>query len=52
MGEYRLIAEIEGFDRVLYEETAKWDKCTLSMNDSPSAQVEIWAFLVKEKLLL
>lgn len=42
MGELRLIVEIEGFDRILYEKTAQWDKCTFSMNDSHSAQVEIW----------
>lgn len=42
MEELRLIVEIEGFDRVLYEETAQWDKCLLSMTDIPTAHVEIW----------
>lgn len=42
MEELRLIVEIEGFDRVLYKETAHWDKCTLSMIDDSSARLEIW----------
>lgn len=42
MKELRLIVEITGFDRLLYKETAHWDKCTLSMNDASSAHVEIW----------
>jgi hypothetical protein len=42
MKELRFIVEIEGFDRVLYKETAQWDKCTFSMNDTRTAYVEIW----------
>ncbi len=42
MNELRHIVEIEGFDRVLYKEAAQWDKCSLSMNDTLTAHVEIW----------
>jgi hypothetical protein len=40
--ELRLVVEIRGFDRVLYKETAQWDKCTFSMNENLTAHLEIW----------
>lgn len=42
MGELRYIVEIEGLDRVLYEESAHWEKCLLVMKDISKAHVEMW----------
>jgi hypothetical protein len=42
MGELRYIVEIDGFDRILYEESAHWEKCLLAMEDISKAHVEIW----------
>lgn len=42
MEEFRIIVEIDGFDRVLYKKTANWNKCTLSVISNSSAKLEIW----------
>lgn len=44
MEQFRLVVEVKGFDRVLYKESAHWDKCILSMIDgsSRSGIIEIW----------
>lgn len=42
MEEFRLVVEVEGFDRVLYKEPANWGKCNLSQIDCSTAIIEVW----------
>jgi len=42
MKELKIIGEIEGFDRILYDSPAKWDNFRLSVVDSGKAQFEVW----------
>jgi hypothetical protein len=42
MEKLRIIGEIEGFDRVLYEDCAEWDNFSLSVVDNGKATFEAW----------
>jgi len=43
MEELRLVFEIDGFDRVLYGDTAKWDGLSLSVIDKGKGLLEAWS---------
>ena len=41
MGQVKIIGEIEGFDRVLYDSTAKWEGFCLSIIEDSKAEFQI-----------
>ena len=42
MNEVRIIGEIEGFDRVIYESSANWNNFSLSIINNGKAKFETW----------